>query len=76
MTAIIPLFLEDPFSGLQRPNRSVPTQYVIVDLADGSGVSIHEDRNQAINAMAQLGEPGRYFIETWPGYGLQGVEYV
>jgi hypothetical protein len=76
VTAIIPLFLEDPFSGLKRPNRSVPTQYVVVDLADGSGLSCHNTRNEAINMIAQQEKPGRYFIETWPGYGLQGVEYV
>lgn len=74
MGVVIPLFVEDPFTGLMQPNRAQPESFVIIDLADGSGVSIHKNRNQAINAIAQMEQPGRYTIEYWPKIPLQGVE--
>ena len=74
MGIVIPMFLEDPFTGMKIPNRPMPESFVVIDLADGSGVSIHKSRNQAINAIAQMEQPGRYTIEHWPGIGLQGVQ--
>lgn len=74
MGVVIPMFLEDPFTGYKIPNRPLPESFVVIDRRDGSGVSIHKSRNQAINAIAQTGEPHFYAIEHWPGIGVQGVQ--
>lgn len=74
MGIVIPMFLDDPFTGYKVPNRPQPESFVVVDLADGSGVSIHKNRNQAINAIAQMEQPGRYTIEHWPKIPVQGYK--
>ena len=71
MGVVIPLFVEDPFTGLMNPNRSQPESFVVIDRRDGSGHSIHTDRNKAIVAIAQTGEPHFYVIEHWPAIPLQ-----
>ena len=74
MGVVIPLFVEDPFTGLMQPNRAQPESFVVIDRRDGSGVSIHKNRNQAINAIAQTGEPHFYAIEHWPKIPVQGYK--
>lgn len=74
MGIVIPMFLEDTFTGLKIPNRPQPESFLVIDLADGSAVTIHKNRNEAINAISQMEQPGRYTIEHWPGIGLQGVQ--
>jgi hypothetical protein len=66
MGIVIPLFVDDAFTGLTKPNRPVPEQFVVIDLVDGAAHCIYGQRWQAVNWVSTQAQPHRYAIEKWP----------
>lgn len=73
MGIVIPLFIEDEFTGLKIPNRPQPESWVVVSESSPGytvGHSIHMNQNEAIQAARAVGG----WVEHWPAIKPQILE--